>query len=200
MAETANSERSVASRRAYHAPDTRHLNIPLLKMATLDPEPFGKPTLLLGSSLLSEMNDTTAFTSNGLLDTGLFDGGGTGGEGENASSAQSSSWAPRADGIGSADDDEPSAFMSNGLLDGPTQTTSTVIYSDDLRGAFIAHLQFCALRSDVFDALECARESLFRFGNSGWVCFHSNVWSVVRHWLRWTFDSNDNVRRKTCRY
>jgi len=126
---TANSERSDASRRAcYTASDiTVTLSI---EMATLDLEPFGEPTLLLGPSLLSDANDTTTFTSNGLLDARLFDGGGDGGEGESASSAQSPSWAPRTDGIGSADDDESSTFVLNGLLDGPTQVTSTVIYSD----------------------------------------------------------------------
>jgi hypothetical protein len=99
-------------------------------MATLDPEPFGNPTLLLGSPLLPDTNDTTTFTSNGLLDTGLLDGNRDGGEGEmNASSAQSPSWAPCTDGIGSADDDEPPTFVLSGLLDGPTQMTSTVITS-----------------------------------------------------------------------
>jgi len=132
-------------------------------MATLDPEPFGKPTLLLGSSLLSDADDTTTFTSNGLLDTGLFDGSGDGGEGENAPSTQGRAWATRTDEIGSIDDDESLAFMSNGLLDGPTQMTSTVISIDHLHGAFVAHLRFCILRSDVFDASERVGEPLFRF-------------------------------------
>ena len=144
-------------------------------MATLDPEPFGKPTLLLGSSLLSDANDATTFTSNGLLDTGMFNGSEDGGEGENASSAHNPSWGPRADGIGSADNDEPSTFTLNGLLDGPTQMTSTVIYSDYPLGTFIAHLRFFASRSDIFDAPECVREPLFRFGNSGRVYLHPNV-------------------------
>ena len=99
-------------------------------MTTLDPEPFGKPTLLLGTSLPSDTNDTTTFTSNGLLDTGLFDGSRNGGEGENVSSAQSPSWTPPTDRIGSADNDETPTFTLNGLLDGPTQMTSMVIYSD----------------------------------------------------------------------
>jgi len=107
-------------------------------MATLDPEPFGNPTLLLGSSLLSDANDT--FTSNGLLDTGLFGGSGDGGGGENAPSARSPPWATHPDGIGSPDDDELSTFATNGLLDGPTQMTSTVVSSDhsyDVSGAYI---------------------------------------------------------------
>ena len=74
-------------------------------MASLDPEPFGKPTLLLGSSLLSDANDTTMFTSNGLLDTGLLGGSDDGGDGENASSARSPSWASRTEGIESAGED-----------------------------------------------------------------------------------------------
>ena len=97
-------------------------------MATLDPEPFGSPTLLLGSSLLLDANDT--FTPNGLLDTGLFGGSGDGGEGENAHSTQSPPWTAHPDGIRSPHDDEPSIFATNGLLDGPTQMTSTVIFSD----------------------------------------------------------------------
>ncbi|KAF9651533.1 P-loop containing nucleoside triphosphate hydrolase protein [Thelephora ganbajun] len=88
-------------------------------MATLNPEPFGKPTLLLASLLLKDTNDTT-FASNGLLDTEPSGGC----EEENASSEQSPSWTARADGIGSTGDDESSAFTSNRLLGGPTQTTS----------------------------------------------------------------------------
>lgn len=103
-------------------------NIPSLKMAALDPEPFGEPTLLLsGSSLLSGMDDATTFTSNGLLDTGLFGGSGDGDGGEDAFSAQSSSWAARPEGTGSSDEDELSAFTTNGLLDGPTPMTSTLL-------------------------------------------------------------------------
>lgn len=166
-------------------------------MATLDPEPFGEPTLLLGSSLLSDKNDTTTFTSNGLLDTGLLDGSGDGGEGESASFAQSPSWAPRTDGIGSADGDEPSTFVLNGLLDGPTQATSTVIYSYHLFGAFLAHLRFYARRSDIFDAPERVRKPLFRFGNSDWVNLRPDPWSAVRYRSRWTFDTSDDIRRKT---
>lgn len=106
-------------------------------MATLDPEPFGNPTLLLGSSLLSDADDT--FTPNGLLDTGLFCGSGDGGEGESASSAQSPSWIAHPDEIGSLSDDESPTFATNGLLDGPTDMTSTVIFSDHLHGGFGAH-------------------------------------------------------------
>lgn len=95
-------------------------------MTTLDSEPFGKPNLLLETSPLSDTNDATTFTSNGLLDSGIFGGSGHGAEEEDASSAQNPSRAARSDGVGSVDDDEPSAFMSNGLLDGPTQTTSAV--------------------------------------------------------------------------
>ena len=163
----------------------------------MDPEPFGEPTLLLGSSLLSDKNDATTFTSNGLLDTGLFDESGDGGERESASSARSPSWAPRTDGIGSADGDEPSTFVLNGLLDGPTQATSTVIYSYHLFGAFLAHLRFHAPRSDIFDAPECVRKPLFRFGNSDWVHLHPDLWSAVRRRSRWTFDTSDDIRRKT---
>jgi len=105
-------------------------------MAALDSEPFGEPTLLLGSSLLSNTNDTTTFTSNGLLDTGLFGGSGDGGEGENASSVQSLPWTTRPGSIGSSDDDESSTFMSNGLLDDTTPVTSTIISSNHLRGLF----------------------------------------------------------------
>lgn len=197
---TANSERSSdASRRACHTlpSDTVTLGI---EMATLDSEPFGEPTLLLGSSLLSDKNGATTFTSNGLLDTGLFDGSGDGGEGESASSAQSPSWAPRTDRIGSADGDEPSTFVLNGLLDGPTQATSTVVYSYHLFGAFLAQLRFYALRSDIFDAPERFREPLFGFGNSGWVHLHPDLWSAVRYWSRWTFDTSDDIRRKTRLY
>lgn len=106
-------------------------------MATLDPEPFGKPTLLLGSSLLSDANET--FTSNGLLDTGLFGGSGDSGEGENTPFAQSPSWTAQPDRIGSSNDDELSTFATNGLLDGPTQMTSTVVFSDHFYGVFGAH-------------------------------------------------------------
>ena len=102
-------------------------------MTTLDPEPFGNPTLLLGASILSAANDT--FTSNGLLDTGLFGGSGDGGEGENASS----SWTAHPDGIGSPSDDGLSTFATNGLLDDPTQMTSTIILSDHLYGISGAH-------------------------------------------------------------
>jgi hypothetical protein len=101
-------------------------------MATLGPEPFGEPTLLLGSSLLSDTDNTTAFTSNGLLDAGLLGGSGDVGERDGASSAQSPSWTARLDGVGSAGDDELSTFTTNGLLDGPTPMTSTVISSDHL--------------------------------------------------------------------
>ena len=107
-------------------------------MATLDPEPFGNPTLLMGSSMLSDANGT--FTSNGLLDTGLFGGSGDGGEGEDASPAQSPHWTVYPDGIGSTNDDELTMFATNGLLDGPTQMTSTIIFSDhfyDLFGTYI---------------------------------------------------------------
>ena len=103
-------------------------------MTTLDPEPFGEPALLSGSSLLSDINDTTTFTPNGLLDAGLFDGTGGGSGGGNASSARSPSWASRTGEIGATDDGESSTFMSNGLLDAPTQTTSMVICSDHLHG------------------------------------------------------------------
>lgn len=51
----------------------------------------------------------------------------------------SNSWAPRTDGIVSADDDEQSTFVLNGLLGGPTQIKSMVIYSDHPFGAFVAH-------------------------------------------------------------
>jgi hypothetical protein len=95
-------------------------------MAAPDLEPFGKPTLLLGSSLLSDTNDATAFTSNGLLDVGTFGGSGDSGEGEDAFSAKSPTWAARSDGVGFADDDESPAFTSNGLLDDQTPMTSTV--------------------------------------------------------------------------
>jgi hypothetical protein len=95
-------------------------------MTTLDPEPFGKPTLLLGSNLLSDADSATAFVSTGLLDYGAFGGSGDGGGGEDAFSAQSPPRAARSDVAGFANDDEPSEFMSNGLLDDPTQTRSTV--------------------------------------------------------------------------
>ena len=118
-------------------------------MATLDPEPFGEPTLLLGgSSLLSGTNDATTFTSNGLLDTGLFGGNGNGGEGENASPAQSPPWTARPDEAVFADVDGSSAFTTNGLLDGPTQNTSTTISSDHLCGVSATYL---LSRSDIFD-------------------------------------------------
>ena len=107
-------------------------------MATLDPEPFGNPTLLLGPSLLSDTNDT--FTSNGLLDTGPFGGTCDGGEGENASSAQSPPWTAHLDRIGSPDDNELSIFATNGLLDGPTQMSSTVIFPDRFYDVFGAHV------------------------------------------------------------
>lgn len=133
VAETANPGRSVASRRACQtAPVT--LDIPPLKMTTVDPEPFGEPSLLSASSLLSDVDNTTTFTPNGLLDTGLFDGTGDSSEGGNASSAQSLSWVSRTSEVGVTDDDGSSTFMSNGLLDAPTQTTSTVICSDHLYG------------------------------------------------------------------
>ena len=125
-----NPSRRVASTGQRPSPTT----YPPLKMTTLDPEPFGEPTLLPRSPLLSDTNDTTTFIPNGLLDTGLFDGTGDGGEGGNASSAQSLPWASRTDGIGAIDDDGLSTFMSNGLLDAPTQTTSTAICSDHLHG------------------------------------------------------------------
>jgi len=130
-------------------------------MAAPDLEPFGEPNLLLGSSLLSNANHTAKFTPNGLLDTGPFGGSGDGDEGGDASSTQSPPWAARADDIGSTDDDELSTFMSNGLLDGPTQMTSMVISSDHLRGRFEAHLRFRVPRSNLFDAPKCAREPLF---------------------------------------
>ena len=107
-------------------------------MATLDPEPFGNPTLLLGSSLLLDASDT--FNSNGLLDTGLFGGSGDGGEGENAPFTQSPPWSAHPDGIGSPNDDELSTFATNGLLDGPTQMTSTVIFPDHFYGVLGAHI------------------------------------------------------------
>lgn len=122
---TANSERSNASRHVHQALYRATYNIPSLQMATLDPEPFGKPDLLLGSSLLLDTNDTATFTSNGLLGPEPF--GGNGGGGENATSAQNPPWGDRLDEIGSASDDELSTFTTNGLLDGPTQVTGTVI-------------------------------------------------------------------------
>ena len=148
-------------------------------MATLEPEPFGQPTLLLGSSLLSDANDTTTFTSNGLLDTGPFGGSGDDG-GESASSVQSSPWTAVPDGIGSTDGDVPSGFMSNGLLDGPTQMTSTVMSPDHLYGVLVAHLRFCVPRSEIFDAPKPPREPLFRLANPGWIYPYQNVWRAVR--------------------
>lgn len=118
-------------------------------MTTLDPEPFGNPTLLLGSSLLSDTNEM--FTPNGLLDTGPFGGSGDDSEGGNASSEQSPSWAAHMDGVGSPADDGLSAFTTNGLLDDPTQMTSTVVSSDRVNRVSTAHLRFCVPRSDVFD-------------------------------------------------
>lgn len=78
--------------------------------------------MLQGSSLPSDTNDTTAFTSNGLLDPGGFYANGGGGEGEDASPTPNPS---RSDGLRS-DDDGPSTFVSNGLLDGSAQIASTV--------------------------------------------------------------------------
>jgi hypothetical protein len=127
-------------------------------MATLDPKPFGEPALLLGSSLLSTPNNTATFTPNGLLDAGPFSGNGGVGEGENASSAQSPPWGVRPDEIGPADDDEPSAFTTNGLLDGPTQMTSTIISFGHLCGVSGTHRE---PRSDVFNVLGPPREPLF---------------------------------------
>lgn len=95
-------------------------------MTTLDPEPFGKPTLLLGSNSILDATETTAFVSTGLLDA-VFDGNGDGGEGEDAFSAQSPPCATLSDVDGFSSDNQQSEFMSNGLLDSSTQTTSTVI-------------------------------------------------------------------------
>jgi len=163
-------------------------------MAALDSEPFGEPTLLLNT------NDTMTFTSDGLLGTGMSDGSGDSGAGENAPSMQSPPWAARPDDIGSADDDESSTFMSDGILDGPTQVTSTIISSDHLCGLFEAHLRFRAPRSNLFGAPKCAREPLFRLANSGWICLHPDFWAVVRHRLRWSFDPSNDIRRKTRLY
>ena len=134
--EPANAERSRdASRHIYARFGYRvTYNIPSLKMATTDPESFGKPTLLLGSNVPLDVNDATTFTSNGLLDTGLFARSGDGGEGENAPPSKSPSWTACMDGVGSADDDELSTFTSNGLLDAPTEMTSTVNSSRHLCG------------------------------------------------------------------
>jgi hypothetical protein len=94
-------------------------------MDSLDPEPFGKPTLLLGSSLLSSTNDTATFTSNGLLDTGVTGGSSDSQcEWEGVPPAQNLR-ATRSDRDESTNGDEVSAFASNGLLDDPTQVTST---------------------------------------------------------------------------
>ena len=170
-------------------------NIPSLKMTTLDPEPFGKPSLLLGPSLLSDTNDTTTFTSNGLLDTGLLGRSSDGGEEGNAPSARSPSLAVSLDGIGFANDEESFAFTTNGLLDGPTQMTSTCICSDNLYTVFVAHLRVHVIRSDVFDTSKCSWEPLFRFRNPGWIYLHPNVWLAVRWWLRWPFYPGNDVRR-----
>ena len=120
-----------------------------------------------------------------MLDTGLFGGSGDGGEGEDTSSAQSPSLAVRPYEIGLADDEESFTFTTNGLLDGPTQMTSTCICSDNLYNVFVAHLRLHVLRSDVFDASKRAWEPLFRFTNSGWIYLYPNVWPAVRRWLRW---------------
>lgn len=109
----------VASRHDHHA-----LGIPSSKMTTLDPEPFGKPTLLLESNPLLDTNDT--FISSGLLDIGVFSGSGNDGEGEGALSTQSPPCAARSDAAGSSSDDELFEFTSNGLLDGSTRMGSTV--------------------------------------------------------------------------
>ena len=169
-------------------------NIPSLKMTTLDPEPFGKPSLLLGPSLLSDTNDTTTFTSNGLLDTGLLGRSGDGSEEESAYLAQSPSLAARPDEIGFADDEESFAFTTNGLLDDPTQMTSTCICADNLYTVFVAHLRVHVIRSDVFDTSKCSWEPLFRFRNPGWIYLHPNVWLAVRWWLRWPFYPGNDVR------
>ena len=86
--EPANAERSRdASRHIYARFEYRvTYNIPSLKVATTDPEPFGKPTLLLGSNVLLDVNDATTFTSNGLLNTGLFARSGDDIEGESTPS------------------------------------------------------------------------------------------------------------------
>lgn len=94
-------------------------------MTTLVSEPFGKPTLLLEFSLPSDKNHTTTFISSGLLDPGVSNGSGDGGEGEESFCAQSPPCAARSDVAGFADDNEPSEFMPNGLLDGPTRMKST---------------------------------------------------------------------------
>ena len=127
-AKTANPERE--SRRVASRPRFGfHIvtcNVPPLKMATVDSEPFGKPTLLLGSSFSSDTNDTNTFTSNGLLDMGIFCGSGSGGDREDASSAQNAFATTLPDDTGPVDEDELSVFTSNGLLDGPAQMTSMV--------------------------------------------------------------------------
>lgn len=94
-------------------------------MTTLDPEPFGKPTLLLESNLLLDTNNTK-FISSGLLDTGVFSASGDGDEGEGAFSAPSPPCATLLDAAGLASDGESSEFTSNGLLDGTAQMRSTV--------------------------------------------------------------------------
>ena len=115
-----------ASRHDHHPLGYRiTCNIPSLKMTTLDTEPFGKPTLLLGSTSLSDVTGTAAFVSTGLLDS-VFEGSGNDGEGEDAFSAQNPPCVAHLDVAGSPSEDQPSEFMSNGLLDGPTQTTSMV--------------------------------------------------------------------------
>ena len=96
-------------------------------MTTLDPAPFGKPTLLLESNLLSDTNDTPTLIPSGLLDTAsVFSGSGDDGGREDAFSVQSPPCAARLDVAGFTGDDEPSEFVSNGLLDGPTQMRSMV--------------------------------------------------------------------------
>lgn len=92
-------------------------------MATLDPEPFGKPTLLLESSLPLDLNDTAAFISSELLNTRAFSGSGDGGKEGDAFYASSPPCAARLD---VAEYDKPLEFKSNGLLDGSTQMRSTV--------------------------------------------------------------------------